>query len=144
MSALRLKTERNPGLLIVDYLELMPRCRHTNSRQQEISDIVLSPKCPAKELEIPVVALMQLTKKVDTRSDQRPILADLRDNGTIEQEADVIMFIYRDDVYKFKLSERPLKGNVKIILAKQQSGSAVSAQLTFLAPYAAVVEGPNR
>lgn len=134
--ARRLKAEANLGLVVVDYLQLMRSTRRTDSRELEISEISRSLKGLAKELNIPVVALSQLNRKVEDRTDKRPILADLRESGAIEQDADVIMFIYRDDVYKFKKpSERPLQGDAEIIIGKQRNGPVGVAELVYLAPY---------
>lgn len=134
--ARRLKAEHNLGLVIVDYLQLMRSTRVTDSRELEISDISRSLKGLAKELDIPVMALSQLNRKVEERTDKRPILADLRESGAIEQDADVIMFIYRDDVYKFKKpSERPDRGEAEIIIGKQRNGPVGVAELIYISPY---------
>lgn len=138
--ARRLKAEHNLGLVVVDYLQLMRSARKTDSREQEISDISRSLKGLAKELNIPVVALAQLNRKVEDRTDKRPILADLRESGAIEQDADVIMFVYRDDVYKYKKpSERPLEGEAEIIIGKQRNGPVGVAELMYLSQYTAFV-----
>lgn len=138
--ARRLKAEHNLGLVVVDYLQLMHSARKTDSREQEISDISRSLKGLAKELNIPVVALAQLNRKVEDRTDKRPILADLRESGAIEQDADVIMFVYRDDVYKYKKpSERPLEGEAEIIIGKQRNGPVGVAELMYLSQYTAFV-----
>lgn len=138
--ARRLKAEHDLGLVIVDYLQLMRSARKTDSREQEISDISRSLKGLAKELNIPVVALAQLNRKVEDRTDKRPILADLRESGAIEQDADVIMFVYRDDVYKYKKpSERPLEGEAEIIIGKQRNGPVGVAELMYLSRYTAFV-----
>lgn len=134
--ARRLKAEHGLDLVIIDYLQLMRASRRTDSRELEISDISRSLKGLAKELEIPVVALSQLNRKVEDRTDKRPILADLRESGAIEQDADVIMFVYRDDVYKYKKpSERPLQGDAEIIIGKQRNGPVGVADLTYLSQY---------
>lgn len=134
--ARRLKADHNLGLVIVDYLQLMRASRRTDSRELEISDISRSLKGLAKELDIPVVALSQLNRKVEDRTDKRPILADLRESGAIEQDADVIMFVYRDDVYKIKKpSERPPEGEAEIIIGKQRNGPVGVAELIYKAPY---------
>ena len=114
--ARRLKAEKGLGLVIVDYLQLMRTSRRTDSRELEISDISRSLKGLAKEMNVPVVALSQLNRKVEERGDKRPMLSDLRESGAIEQDADVIMFVYRDDVYKFtKPADRPVQGIAEII-----------------------------
>lgn len=134
--ARRLKAEKGLGLVVVDYLQLMRSSRKTDSRELEISDISRSLKALAKELDIPVVALAQLNRKVEDRTDKRPILADLRESGAIEQDADVIMFVYREDVYKFKKpSERPDEGDAEIIIGKQRNGPVGVAELMYLSKY---------
>lgn len=130
--ARRLKAEHGLGLVVIDYLQLMRSSRKTDSRELEISDISRSLKALAKELNIPVMALAQLNRKVEDRTDKRPILADLRESGAIEQDADVIMFVYRDDVYKFrKPSERPMEGDAEIIIGKQRNGPVGVAELVY-------------
>lgn len=134
--ARRLKAEHGLGLIVIDYLQLMRSSRRTDSRELEISDISRSLKGLAKELNIPVVALAQLNRKVEDRTDKRPILADLRESGAIEQDADVIMFVYRDDVYKYrKPSERPMEGEAEIIIGKQRNGPVGVAELMYLSQY---------
>lgn len=138
--ARRLKAEHGLGLIVIDYLQLMRSSRRTDSRELEISDISRSLKGLAKELNIPVIALSQLNRKVEDRTDKRPILADLRESGAIEQDADVIMFVYRDDVYKFKKpSERPAQGEAEIIIGKQRNGPVGVAELLYISPYTAFV-----
>lgn len=135
--ARRLKMEKGLGLVMVDYLQLMRASRRNfDSRELEISDISRSLKALAKELDVPVVALSQLNRKVEERGDKRPILSDLRESGAIEQDADVIMFIYRDDVYKYpKASERPSHGPAEIIVGKQRNGPVGTVDLMYIAPY---------
>lgn len=134
--ARRLKAEHNLGLIIVDYLQLMRSSRRSESREQEISDISRSLKALAKELDIPVVALSQLNRAVEKREDRRPGLSDLRESGAIEQDADVIMFVYRDDVYAYKnATERPDLGVAEIIIGKQRNGPVGVAELVYLAPF---------
>lgn len=134
--ARRLKADHNLGLIIVDYLQLMRGGRKTDSRELEISDISRSLKALAKELDVPVVALSQLNRKVEDRPDKRPILADLRESGAIEQDADVIMFVYREDVYAIKNpAERPLEGEAEIIIGKQRNGPVGVAPLIYKSPY---------
>lgn len=136
--ARRLKAENKIGLLIVDYLQLVKGPRDAESRQIEISLISQSLKALAKELDIPVVALSQLSRAVESRGgDRRPILSDLRESGAIEQDADVVMFIYRPEAYASK--ERPVapeeQGIAEIIIAKQRNGPTDTVKLAFVKEY---------
>ncbi len=134
--ARRLKAEHDLGLVVVDYLQLM-QGRNAESRQQEISEISRSLKALAKELHVPVVALSQLNRSLESRTDKRPMMADLRESGAIEQDADVIMFIYRDAVYCEACKRRDNscdKGHDKdaeVIIGKQRNGPIGSVHLTF-------------
>lgn len=126
------KLEHNLGIIIIDYLQLMTGNKKTDSRQQEISDISRSLKEVARELNVPVIALSQLSRAVEQRPDHRPMLSDLRESGAIEQDADVVMFIYRDDYYN-KDSEK--KNIAEIIIAKQRNGPIGTVELVWLPNY---------
>jgi replicative DNA helicase len=124
----RLKAEGKLGLVIVDYLQLMRGRSDFSSREQEISEISRSLKALAKELEVPVIALSQLSRKVEDRKPKIPELADLRESGAIEQDADVIFFIYRDEVYN---ENSPEQGEARVYLKKQRNGPTGELRLAF-------------
>ncbi len=127
------KMEHDLSMIIIDYLQLMSGSgRGSESRQQEISEISRSLKAVARELSVPVLALSQLSRAVEQRPDHRPMLSDLRESGAIEQDADVVMFIYRDDYYNHE-SDR--KGVSEIIIAKQRNGPIGTVELAWLAEY---------
>lgn len=126
------KLEQGLDIIIIDYLQLMTGSGRTESRQQEISDISRSLKALARELSVPVVALSQLSRAVEQRPDHRPMMSDLRESGAIEQDADVVMFIYRDDYYN---KETELKGISEIIIAKQRNGPIGTVNLAWLPEY---------
>lgn len=126
------KLEHNLGIIMIDYLQLMQGSKKSESRQQEISDISRSLKEIARELQVPVVALSQLSRAVEQRPDHRPMLSDLRESGAIEQDADVVMFLYRDDYYN-KDTDR--KDVAEVIIAKQRNGPIGTVELAWLPRY---------
>jgi replicative DNA helicase len=130
--ARRLKRERGLGLIVVDYLQLMQVPGTKENRATEISEISRSLKALAKELSVPVVALSQLNRAVEQRTDKKPVMSDLRESGAIEQDSDLILLIYRDEVYDPNTTRR---GVADIIIAKQRNGPVGEIQLTFLGEY---------
>ena len=130
----RLKMEKDIGLIIIDYLQLMKSRASAERRDLEISEISRSLKALAKELDLPVVALSQLNRKLEERSDKRPQLADLRESGALEQDADVVAFLYRDELYN-RDENNPNKGKAELIVSKQRNGPTGFTILTFLDTY---------
>lgn len=126
--------DKNLGLIVIDYIQLMRGRESAERRDLEISEISRSLKALAKELDLPVLALSQLNRKLEDRSDKRPQLADLRESGALEQDADVVAFIYRDEMYN-KDENNPNRGKAEIILAKQRNGPVGMVPLTFINAY---------
>jgi len=127
----RLRAEHDLGMVVIDYLQLMKGRARVESRQQEISEISRSLKALAKELTIPVIAVSQLSRKTEERTGNRPQLSDLRESGAIEQDADVILFIYRDEVYN-RSEDNPNRGIAEVIIGKQRNGPIGKIDLAFL------------
>ncbi|MBE6007967.1 MAG: replicative DNA helicase [Lachnospiraceae bacterium] len=128
----RLKLEKGLGLIVIDYLQLMSSNRKTDSRQQEISDISRSLKAIAREMEAPIIALSQLSRACESRTDHRPMLSDLRESGAIEQDADIVAFLYRDEYYN---KETEKKNMAELIIAKQRNGPTGTVELTWMGQY---------
>ena len=138
----KLKLEKNIGMVVIDYLQLVQGSNKRNgSREQEISEISRSLKILAKELNVPVIALSQLSRAVEQRPDHRPMLSDLRESGAIEQDADIVMFLYRDDYYN-KESEK--KDIAEVIIAKHRGGSLGTVELLWLGSYTKFVNWEKR
>src|SRR5204863_5597102 len=143
--ARRLKREKNIGLIIIDYLQLVEPSRRHDNRVQEITEVTKGLKTLAKELNVPVLALSQLSRGVDARDDKRPVLSDLRESGSIEQDADVVMFVFREEYYLKNKEPRPgteeyfkwqidmdlVHGKAEVIIGKQRHGPTGTVQLHF-------------
>ena len=130
--ARRLKSRHGLGMIVVDYLQLMSGRSDAENRQVEVSEISRGLKILARELEVPVIALSQLSRNLESRADKRPVLADLRESGSLEQDADVVIFIYRDEVYN---RDSPDRGTAEIIVAKHRNGPTGVTNLAFLDHY---------
>ena len=124
--------EKGLGLILIDYLQLMSGNGRNDSRQQEISEISRSLKAIAREMEAPVIALSQLSRACEQRADHRPMLSDLRESGAIEQDADVVAFLYRDEYY---FPETEKKNQAELIIAKQRNGPTGTVDLAWLGQY---------
>jgi replicative DNA helicase len=133
--ARRLKAEHGLNLLVIDYLQLMQGRGRFESRQQEVSAISRSLKGLAKELSVPIIALSQLSRAPEGRTDHRPQLSDLRESGAIEQDADLVLFIYRPEVYEKEETSPEDQGVAEIIIGKQRNGPIGSVRLSFLNQY---------
>ncbi|MBM3314074.1 hypothetical protein FJY70_05740, partial [candidate division WOR-3 bacterium] len=136
--ARRLSSKERLGMVIIDYLQLMESStrRRDSNRQQEVSDITRALKAMAKELDVPVIALSQLSRSPERREDKRPQLADLRESGAIEQDADVVLFLYREAAYKRRDQIDPnTERDTELIIAKQRNGPTDTIKLIFLAEY---------
>jgi replicative DNA helicase len=132
VKARRLKSREGLGLVIIDYLQLMTGRSSAENRQVEVAEISRGLKILARELEVPVIALSQLSRNLETRADKRPVLADLRESGSLEQDADVVIFLYRDELYN---RESPDRGTAEVIVAKHRNGPTGVTQLAFLENY---------
>ncbi len=131
--ARRLQSRVGPlGMVVVDYIQLMQGRSNAESRQVEVAEISRNLKILARELEAPVVALAQLNRGLEQRQDKRPMLSDLRESGALEQDADVVMFLYRDEIYN---SESDQRGIAEVIVAKHRNGPTASVRLAFLGQY---------
>ena len=118
-------------MIIIDYIQLIQSNTKSESRQQEVSDISRKIKAMARELDVPIIALSQLSRSVESRNDKRPMLSDLRESGAIEQDADMVMFIYREDYYKKDEERNEKREDVELIVAKHRNGPIGTVKLAF-------------
>ncbi|GAA4724311.1 replicative DNA helicase [Brevibacillus fulvus] len=137
----RLQTERGLGMILIDYLQLIHGRGKGDNRQQEVSEISRTLKGIARELNVPIIALSQLSRSVEQRQDKRPMMSDIRESGSIEQDADIVAFLYRDDYYD---KETENKNVIEIIIAKQRNGPTGTVELAFLKEYNKFVSLENR
>lgn len=138
----RLKQESGLGMVLIDYLQLIQgNANSRESRQQEVSEISRQLKALARELEVPVIALSQLSRGVEQRQDKRPIMSDIRESGSIEQDADIVGFLYRDDYYD---QESEKENIIEIIIAKQRNGPVGTVELAFVKEYNKFVDLDRR
>ena len=128
----KLRRVKNLGLVVIDYLQLMQGDRHSDNRVQEVADISRGLKLLAKELNVPIVTCAQLSRGPENRPDKRPMLSDLRDSGAIEQDADIVMFLYRDEYYKDETAEQSI---AEVIVAKNRHGSLEKVKLGWIGRY---------
>ena len=127
----KLKQDHGLYLIIVDYIQLIQATGKSESRQQEVSDISRKLKAMARELDVPLIALSQLSRTVESRQDKRPMLSDLRESGALEQDADIVMFIYREDYYKKEEERNEEREDVELIIAKHRNGPIDTVKLAF-------------
>jgi replicative DNA helicase len=137
----RLKHRHGLGLVVIDYIQLMQPTRRAENRQQEVSELSRGLKLLAKELDVPVIAISQLSRQVETRSKARPALADLRESGALEQDADVVIFVYREDMYD---EQSVRKGEADLIVAKHRNGPTDSIAVAFQGMYSRFWDMPPR
>jgi replicative DNA helicase len=133
----RLKQRHNLRLVIIDYLQLMSSPKRTENRQQEVSEMSRSLKLLAKELEVPVIALSQLNRGPEQRTDKKPLLSDLRESGSIEQDADMVILLHREDAYE---RESPRAGEADLIVAKHRNGPTATVTVAFQGHYSRFVD----
>src|SRR5690625_970552 len=138
----RLKQEHGLGMIIIDYLQLISGSESSrDNRQQEVSEISRSLKGLARELEVPLIALSQLSRGVEQRQDKRPMMSDLRESGSLEQDADIVGFLYRDDYYDTESEQQNI---IEIIISKQRNGPTGTIELAFVKEYNKFVDLDHR